>query len=364
MSSSSRALKRIPVTPAVSTVIPLPKDASAEHMRNGLKFQHAEKYVEADLAYDEVLRRHPKKLAAVANKATALRSLGRPAEAMAWFLRALSISPDNVEIWHNMGNTLLDLGRTAEAEEALKTALSKGPDIVQVWVALARLLLTNKHIAATEFAMKRAIALRPDDVSMRVELATLWHELGHSHAQVQRALEEYQALEKISPRHPRVLCGLGQALTGLGRWKEAEDYLNKTIALEPNHLDAHLGLARLYLLKGDFERGWREYEWRRQRTDKKKPDVPGVEWDGSDPKGKTILVYAEQGFGDTIQFLRFITPLAERGAKVIVICQKSMVSLIQNVPGVMQATCLWRPLPKYDFYTPLLSLPHKLKLGE
>ncbi len=363
MSSSSRALKSIPVTPAVSTVIPLPKDVSVENMSVALKLQQAGKYAEAIKAYDAVLRRHPKKLAAVANKATALRSLGRHEEAMAWFFRALSISPDNVEIWNNMGNTLLDLGRTAEAEEALKTALSKAPDIAQVWVALARLLLTHKHIAAAEVALKRAVALRPDDVAIRLELATLWHEQGQSQAQVQRALKEFGALEKISPQHVRVLCGIGQALAGLGRLKEAEDYLKKTIALEPNHLDAHLGLARLYLLKGDFKKGWHEYEWRRQRTDKKKPHIPGVEWDGSNPRGKTILVYAEQGFGDTIQFLRFITPLAERGAKVILICQKSLVSLAQHVKGVSKATCLWRPLPAYDFYVPLLSLPHKLKLG-
>jgi len=363
MQASSRALKRSPVTPAVSTVIPLPPDNSAENMRQALQFQQAGKHAEAIKAYDLVLRRHPKKLAAVANKATALRHLGRPAEAMALFLRALSLSPDNVEIWNNMGNTLLDLGRTAEAEEALKTALSKAPDVPEIWVALARLLLTHKHMAAAEAVLKRAVGLRPADLSMRLELATLWHEQGRSHAQVETALQEYRALEKMQPVHLRVTCGIGQALTGLGQFKEAEAYLNKTVAIEPNHLDAHLGLARMYLLKGEFKQGWREYEWRRQRTDKKKPDVPGVEWDGSDPKGKTILVYAEQGFGDTIQFLRFIKPLADRGAKVVVICQKSLVSLVKHVEGVAKVTCLWRPLPAYDFYTPLLSLPHKLKLG-
>jgi FkbM family methyltransferase len=363
MSRSANALMCRPVTPAVSTVIPLPRDASAEHMARAIKFQQAGKFEEALKSYDEVLRRHPGKLAAIANKAAALRSLGRSAEAMPLFMRALSLSPDNVEIWNNMGNTLLDLGRTAEAEEAIKTALSKAPDIPQVWVALTRLLLTHKHISAAELALKRAVAYRPNDLSTRLELATLWHEQGQSQAQIERALEEFQSLEKINPHHPRVLCGLGQALTGLGRLKEAEVYLKKTIALEPQHLDAHLGLARLYLLNGDFEQGWREYEWRRQRTDRKKPHVAGIEWDGSDPTGKTILVYAEQGFGDTIQFLRFITPLSKRGAKVVVVCQKSLVSLVQQVEGVTKATCLWRPLPKYDFYTPLLSLPHKLKLG-
>ncbi len=363
MPRPSKALKKEPIKPALSTPIPLPPDNSAKALRDGLLLQQAGKFEEAIKAYDEVLKRNPRKMAAIVNKGAALRRMGRHNEAIPWFLRALAIEQDNVEAWQNMGNTLLELQRTDEAEEAMKAALAKAPLLPEVWVALARLLLTKKFHAAGEAALKRAVSLRPDDFLARLELATLWLEQGETEEHLQKSLAEYRALEKIQPDHPRVHGGIGQALTGLGQMEEALRHLKISAALDPKHLDARLGLARWHLLMGDFEKGWAAYEARRERTDKKKPKINGVEWDGSDPRGKTILIYAEQGFGDTIQFLRFLTPLANRGAKVIVVCQKSLVSLVETVEGVAKVTCLWRPLPKYDFYAPLLSLPHKLKLG-
>jgi tetratricopeptide (TPR) repeat protein len=361
MPRKSKALKN-PVTPAISLPIPLPPDNSSKALNEGVRLQQAGKIEEAIKRYDEVLKRNPRKLGALVNKGAALRRLGRHSDALPWFLRALAIEQDNAEVWQNMGNTLLDMGRKDEAKEALTAALAKAPHQPEVWFAIARLLLADKHYAAGELALKRAVSLRPD-FATRLELATLWLEQGENETHLHKCLEEYRALEALQPDNARVQGGIGQSLIGLGRMKEALPYLKRSTAMDPKHLDARLGLARWYLLMGDYENGWPAYEARRERTDKKKPKIEGIEWDGSDPKGKTIMVYAEQGFGDTIQFLRFLTPLAKRGAKVIVVCQKALVSLVERVEGVAKATCLWRPMSKYDFYVPLLSLPYKLKLG-
>jgi FkbM family methyltransferase len=352
--------KQLTRTPAVSTVIPLPANPGAEALQNGLKLQQAGKLEEAVKAYDEVLKVLPKKMAAIVNKGAALRRLGRHEEAMACFWRALAIEPDNLQTWHNAANTLLDQGRLGEAHETLRVVLEKAPNLPEVWAALSRLLVTRKQFSAAAATLQRALKLRPGDNLVRLQWAGLLLEQG----KLEEALAEYRALQKATPQESLAHSGVGQALIGLGRIDEGLVHLQQAVAITPDNLDAHLGLARGYLLKGDFVDGWREYEWRRQRTDKKKPKIDGVEWDGSDPQGKTILVYAEQGFGDTIQFLRYLPILAKRGARVVVVCQKSLASLIERVEGVAIAHTLWRPLPAYDFFAPLLSLPYKLGVGD
>ena len=359
--SAARRKPKQPLrTPAVSTVIPLPANQGAESLQNGLKLQQSGKFEDAIKAYDEVLKVLPKKMAAVVNRGAALRRLGRHEEAMACFWRAIALDSDNLQAWHNAANTLLDQGRHEEAREALRVSLEKAPAVAEVWTALSRLLLAKKQFAAAEVALKRSLSLRPGDHAVRLQWAGLLLEQG----KLQEALAEYKALQKATPQESLTHSGVGQALIGLGRIDEGLTHLEHALKCNPDNLDAHLGLARGYLLKGDFVDGWREYEWRRHRTDKKKPRIDGVEWDGSNPQGKTILVYSEQGFGDTIQFLRYLPVLAQRGARVVVICQKSLASLVARVEGVAAADCVWRPLPAYDYFVPLLSLPHKLGLGD
>ena len=359
-SAAKKQPKNLPRTPAVSTVIPLPANPGVEALQNGIKLQQAGNLEDAVRAYDEVLKVLPTKMAAIVNKGAALRRLGRHEEAMACFWRALSIDPDNLQAWHNAASTLIDQGRLEEAREALRVALEKAPGLAEVWIALSKLLLAKKHFPATEVALQRALSLRPGDHGARLQWAGLLLEQG----KLSEALSEYQALQQATPQESLAHSGVGQALIGLGRIDEALPHLQHAVKCNPDNLDAHLGLARGYLLKRDFTEGWREYESRRHRTDRKKPRIDGIEWDGSDPAGKTILVYAEQGFGDTIQFLRYLPLLAKRGARVVVVCQKSLASLIERVEGVTLAHSLWRPLPAYDFFTPLLSLPHKLGLGD
>jgi FkbM family methyltransferase len=347
-------------TPAVSTVIPLPANDGTEALQNGLKFQQAGKLEDAVRAYDDVLKVQPNRIAALVNKGVALRNLKRYDEAMACFWRAIATEPDNLQAWHNAANTLLDQGRLGEAREALRVAIEKAPALPEVWTALSKLLVNEKQFPAAEAALQRSLALRPGDHSVRLQWAGLLLE----QRRLPEALAECQALQRAIPQESLAHSETGQTLIGLGRIDEALVHLHHAVKCNPDNLDAHLGLARGYLLKGDFSPGWREYESRRHRTDKKMPRIYGAEWDGSDPQGKTILVYAEQGFGDTIQFLRYLPLLAKRGARVVVLCQKSLASLVERIEGVALAHILWRPLPAYDFFVPLLSLPHKMGLGD
>jgi hypothetical protein len=129
--------------------------------------------------------------------------------------------------------------------------------------------------------------------------------------------------------------------------------------------EARWDLAVSLLMAGDYAAGWPQFEARRERTGHVLARLPGVEWDGSDPAGRTILVHSEQGRGDSLQFARFIAPLAARGARVVLACQPELVRLLATAPGVAQIVSTAAPsLPAFDAYCPLLSLPGRLGLAD
>jgi len=147
-----------------------------------------------------------------------------------------------------------------------------------------------------------------------------------------------------------------------GELQEAIASYRQAIAIAPNTVDAHWNLSQLLLLLGDYEQGWREYEWRWQR--KNFPTMwralPQPRWTGQDLAGKTLLVHTEQGYGDAIQFVRYVPMLAARSARVVVLCQPRMARLLQSVDGIHQIVPgIESPseLPPFDFHCPMMSLP-------
>ncbi|NJL22841.1 MAG: hypothetical protein HC895_21695 [Leptolyngbyaceae cyanobacterium SM1_3_5] len=134
----------------------------------------------------------------------------------------------------------------------------------------------------------------------------------------------------------------------------------RAIALAPNDAEAHFGYAFTLLISGDLQAGFAEYEWRWRLAYNPPRKLAQPRWDGAPLNGKTLLLWAEQGFGDTIQFVRYVSLLAKQG-RVIVECQPSLRSLLTSVPGIAQVIPQGEPLPDFDLQAPLLSVPHLLK---
>jgi Tfp pilus assembly protein PilF len=173
------------------------------------------------------------------------------------------------------------------------------------------------------------------------------------------AIEAYRRALALDPQHAGAWSNLGLALQATGDVNGAIDAFENGLAVAPGFPQLHWNLALALLLVGDHARGWREYEWR-LRTPELAAQLrafEGPRWSGEDPRGKTILVPAEQGLGDTIQFLRFASRLADRGARVIVAVPAPLRNLASTVRGVAQSIALDQPLPAYDAYVPLMSLP-------
>jgi len=258
---------------------------------------------------------------AMSNLGLALHAAGRFEEAVASYRNALRFAPDHSEILYNLGNACLELGRVDEALASYDDVLAKSSGHVGALVNRGNALLRLN---------------RPAD-----------------------ALANYdKALAAVSG-HPQILTNRGHALRRLDRPAEALVDFKAALAAAPEFPEAHFEAAMTLLTLGDFDAGWKEYEWRwkagafaRHRRQFNAPL-----WLGDEPvSGKTILLHAEQGFGDTIQFIRYAPLLASRGAKVICEVQPELQPLLARLEGVT-VVAAGAPLPAFDLHCPLLSLP-------
>jgi FkbM family methyltransferase len=314
---------------------------------------------EAVAAYDEVLAVIPDHPEALLNRGVALRRMGRRDEAVASYLRAISAAPDRSGVWVNAANALADANRMVEARAAIDAGLRRQPMAVEGWQALATILSRQESNLAAETCFRRAVRLAPNDPAPLIRLAGLLSQRG----MLDEALALFDQARHLGPLSTTAHSGYAQTLISQGNLDEAERHLRRALALDADGLDAHLGLARLLLLKGELGTGWVEYEWRRRKPESKLPKLPGREWDGSPIDGKTLLVYAEQGFGDVLQFCRYVPILAAKGARVIFAVPPQLRRLMEGLDGVAQLIVAFRPMPVFDFHVPLLSVPRHLGIA-
>ena len=287
----------------------------------GLAHLHRRRPAKALDFLSKALRANAGSADAMSNLGLALHAAGRFEEAIANYRNALALAPDHPEILYNLGNALLELGRLDGALENFDAALAKNRSHVGA--------LVNRGNALLRFN-------RPLD-----------------------ALESYDNALALMPSHPQILTNRGHVLRRLNRPAEALADFKSALATAAGFAEAHFEAAMAQLTLGDFEAGWKAYEWRWKTgafADKRRSFRAPL-WLGEVPlAGKTILLHAEQGFGDTIQFIRYAPLVAERGARVICEVQSELqllLSRIDNVEIVVKGVAL----PHFDLHCPLLSLP-------
>ena len=169
------------------------------------------------------------------------------------------------------------------------------------------------------------------------------------------AVASYRRAVELCPGFLDAQCNLGNALVAVGKIAGAVAAYERAIALNPDCSQAHWNLALALLAQGDFQRGWAEYEWRHREPST--PECPGVAWKGEDLAGKTILLIAEQGLGDAIQFVRYVPMVAQRAGKIVLVCQPQLCPLFSAIEGVWAVVPFREALPSFDVYCHLMSLP-------
>lgn len=262
------------------------------------------------------------------SKAEALNVLGMRAvqrgdyaEAVALFVQAAATDPASADAQYNLARALKDAGRTVEARDAFRKVVALHPADADAWYTMGNTCAMLGDHAEAEHAYRRALELRPEDVRMYNNLAV--------------------------------------ALQALGRLEEADAVACVGLAIDPGYADLHYNHALILLLQGRFTEGWREFEYRFETSDQANPHRTGMQhrWTGGPLEGKTLLLVAEQGLGDAIQFVRFARHLKDRGATVIVECAQELAALVLSAPGVDSVTPRGGALPSYDLWTPMMSVP-------
>jgi tetratricopeptide (TPR) repeat protein len=290
------------------------------------------------------------------NLGNSLRMLGRNEEAVKSYDRALVLRPDYTEALYNRGNTLRELKRFDEAMASYDRSLSVRPDFAEALYNRGNTLRELKRFDEALASYDRALSVQPDYFDALCNRGNALREL----KRFDEELASYDRALSIRPDDAGALNNRGNALSALGRHIEALATISRAIAVNPASTDAQLNDALLKLRLGDFSRGWEKYEWRWKRDDgSMKPRNFGQPlWLGQEPVvGKTILLHAEQGLGDTIQFARYAPMLAKRDARVILEVQPPLKSLFSQIGSGIQIISNGEIIPSFDLHCPLMSLP-------
>jgi len=313
---------------------------------------------EALVSLDRALALKPDFADALCNRGNALADLKRFEEALASYDKALAINPKDAPALNNRANVLWALNRRDEALQNYEQALAIDPDDLSTLkdrgAALMYLHRTEEALACVD----HALALRPDDVYFIFKR-------GSALAELNRYEEALACFDRVfEPSDADALNDRGNVLAALQRHAEAIASFDRALAIVPEDAKVHWNRGFALLRMGDFEQGWKEYEWRGKIEESwaKSREFAQPRWRGEEPiEGKTILLHSEQGFGDTIQFVRYVPLVAALGARVVLDVQPALKALLAGIDSAAIVTGEGEELPPFDLHCPLLSLPLAFK---
>jgi tetratricopeptide (TPR) repeat protein len=288
----------------------------------------------------------------------ALKALRRWGEALACYDRAIALRPDHSEAHSNRGNVLRELSRFEAALASYDRALAITPDYAEAHYNRGVVLHDLNRLEDALAGYDRAIAIRPQYAAAFCNRGVVQE---HLHL-FEAAVQSYSRAIAIEPGFARALANRGNAQRALLRLDAAIDSCDRAIAIAPGYAAAYQNRAVARLLAGNFEQGWPDYEWRwKNESSALHRDYRAFtqpQWHGRhDLKGRTMLIHAEQGLGDTIQFCRYIPMLAPLGATVIFEVPGPLMQLLTGLAGVTRLISRGTALPHFDYHCPLMSLP-------
>ena len=294
------------------------------------------------------------------NLAVARQELGEHDAAAALAERALALQPGYLAALNTLGNARRGQRRFGEAAELYNAVLKQAPRLTEARNNLGLVLMDAGFDLAGAAACFRAVLVQMPNHAQA--LNNLGIVLCHQ-GRLQEGVASYRAALAVQPDYAHALNNLGNALRTLGDTRAALAIYRQVVALLPDYAEAHNNLAMALLAVGEFDEGWREYEWR-WRTDQLAAGRRGFTqppWTGAAASytagGETLLLHAEQGFGDTLQFCRYAPLAAARGFRVVLEAQPALVRLLACLPGIDQVVATGAPLPEFDWHCPLMSLP-------
>lgn len=306
----------------------------------------------------------PSNPGALLNLGAALRSLGQLDRSIAATLRARALAPQIAETHYNLGNTLDERAGeqprpSAEVEHAYRCALALRPTYLKALYQLAQTLIRSHELAEALGWLDRACALEPHNAALHAARAVVLRQVDRLEA----AEASYRRAVVLDPSAAAALFNYGNLRLARADPAGAIAWYDRALDFNPSDAEYHWNRSLALLSAGRFEEGWIEYEWRWRWHGFSTPrrDFEQPLWDGSPLGGRTILLHAEQGLGDTIQFIRYAKPIRAAGGRVVVECQPELARLLAGAPGIDVLVAAGAPLPAFDTHAPLLSLPRLMR---
>jgi FkbM family methyltransferase len=287
------------------------------------------------------------------NLGMALYKQGQVEDALQHYRRAVELEPNHTSARNSLGVALYQQGQLEAAIEQYRQALAMSPGYVSAHDNLGIALKQQQKLTEAAFHFQQAITLNPNYANAYINLSNTLREM----ERFEEAIVHAQDAIRLQPSNADAHNTYGCILVDMGRFEAAIVAFEAAIQHRPNFADAHLNLGLILLQLGHFQRGFAEYHWR--WSTQQCPDLryTSALWKGADLHSKTILLTAEQGFGDTIQFARYAPLVAQRGGRVVIACQKSLLRLLATVPGVSQCVDRDKDDVETHTHTPLLELP-------
>jgi tetratricopeptide (TPR) repeat protein len=276
--------------------------------------------------------------------------------AIAAYDRVIALKPDFAEAYAGLGAALCSAGRIAEGRSAAEMAAWLDPKLGQAWFVLGSALKSEGRLQDAATALERSVDLEPEFAAKRLNLANVYGALNRE-ADAER---ELRAALAIDPDLKEAMSNLAFLLIGADRVLEAAEICERALALDPVHDEARWALTLSLLRQGDYARGWPLYalcEWNGPAKARFAEKFTTPMWRGELIEGRTLLIYASEGLGDTIQFSRYLKLLADRGVRAILACDAKLVGLLQQVPGAAAVVDRLGELPAHDLWIEQMSLP-------
>ncbi len=275
------------------------------------------------------------------------------------FKRAITLDPMHLNAHLYAGSAYEKLQQYEAAIDTLKKAAELDPRSFDVWHQLGNLY---RHVERLEDAVvpyRKAAEQQPNNLHVMMDLANTLNMLNQN----EESLKLYQQILAKNPNAISALYNFGFTLKKMDKLERALDVYEQVLAKKPDYAPVHFSLASIYLALGKLEKGWEEYEWRwkAHNESEKKFNIPV--WKGEDLVGRSLLVYAEQGLGDTLQFIRYVKALKAKSSHIRIIfeTQSSLAPLLKLQPYIDQVVSRGERLPHCHYQIPLMSLPYVLK---
>lgn len=338
-----------------------PKQPDALHLSGLIAFQNGDAQAAVVMIREAILHRDDQ-AQYYANLGRAHIALNQVSEAVPAYRKSLELEPTSAAVYSDLGAALVNLNEFEEAEHVSRLAVKLDDKQVNAWFHLGLIYQNQKMLNEAVRCYLKVVNLNPNFFEAFNNLANIERANGF----FESAITHYNEAIRINPEIGETHGNLAVSLQETGQLDDAIISYRKALSLKPDDAEHHRNLAMALLLTGQYEEGWREYEWR-WKTNYFAPqvrDLPGPRWNGESLSGKTLLVYCEQGYGDTIQFSRYLPKLSAMGINVIFECQPPLVKLVRSINSAGKIISQGDEPGEFDAHVPLLSLPRILGADE